>query len=467
MLRSLLKFVLLTRFSKALLAFIAFIFVYYVLAFSEFSAHNFYSARYLVVLFMIFLFVLSTLGGGIAILKSDRDFLFILPIPRRDLAVALYTAQLISMGLAVFFLLGYFYPFFPAAIRTSLLPLDIVAFSISITSLSIISFSLQFYRRLLLASFLSVWTASAMLGLRLSPAGIITGGEYLGSLSLVALAVTTTPLALKQLSSVELEFMRSLIRASSSDVKKQTDFAGLSPLRAIFSLNFFTVEFSGRMNTAGFGGGGYRSVRVRLVLLLPIMSLLAALYLVLMLKIGTFADVSFITAIASIYMIVFTLFMSLGVLGNERLWLGFTSVNPFAYLRYVVAARALSVASMFSPFAAADIVMSLLGVRGAINAALLVAVVLPCNFILVVLWSGYVSPVQIKEEGSMPSQFNLKQTLNVLPALVSIALASIVTVSLIFAVIISLVMLLSAFVTLTNKRVAEIIIRKMVDNGFV
>src|SRR2546422_5731206 len=104
MLAKLVKFVLLTRFSKPLLGLVAFFLVYDVVirAFTtgdspEFSVGLSYYADGASVFFIM----ARLLFGDLFVLKSDRDFLLTLQPKRSGLAIWPFAAQLVCSGVAI------------------------------------------------------------------------------------------------------------------------------------------------------------------------------------------------------------------------------------------------------------------------------------------------------------------------------------------------------------------------------
>jgi len=100
MLAKLVKFVLLTRFSKPLLGVIAFFLAYDIVIRALTNSPGFSTGfSYYAVGATIFFITVSLLFGGLFILKSDRDYLLTLPLKRRDLSISLFTAQFVGSGI--------------------------------------------------------------------------------------------------------------------------------------------------------------------------------------------------------------------------------------------------------------------------------------------------------------------------------------------------------------------------------
>ncbi len=109
MLAKLVRFVLLTRFSKPLLGVIAFFLAYDIVIRALTNSPGFSTGfSYYAVGATIFFITVSLLFGGLFILKSDRDYLLTLPLKRRDLSISLFTAQFVGSGITILFLFGFY-----------------------------------------------------------------------------------------------------------------------------------------------------------------------------------------------------------------------------------------------------------------------------------------------------------------------------------------------------------------------
>jgi hypothetical protein len=465
------KFILLTRFSKPLLAFMALMLVYYVLLghFLATSSSPFISEiRYYGTGFTAFLFAMMTLGGGMVVMKSDKDYLFTLPLDKRELALSLYVAQFVASGVTVFLMFGFFSSVVVASEGNYfLLPADLVALALCVTSLSVVSNVLETKWRVLAGALLALWALSPLLGFPFSPASIFTGSMTYGSVAMLALTSVVTVVALRELSQVELGTMRSLIRVTSSEARNIRSFAGMSPLRAILSLKFYTFEFAGSMNTGGassYQSGGVRLSRV--VLGTSALSLVYGYFALTLSSAGAMVNPAVGTL--PILVMFFAFFGSQMGMANERMWLALTSMDPSTYFRYVLTAKALSFAAAISPFAIVDVALALLGVEGALTAVIPLLVTVPCSTVLLLYWSSRAYPVQIKEEvPMMPSQFNLRQMTIAIPFMVFVAAAEASAVFLPAAVVVAAASLGLTLYLLYDRGAWDGLAEKLVENGFV
>lgn len=322
--------------------------------------------------FTAFLLALNTLSGGIVVMKSDRDYLFTLPLDKRSLALSLYITQFIATGIVILLGFGFFFASYMYVVAGAydrlLLVLDMVGLALAISSLGVISNVLSTYWRILTALLLAVWALSAILGVPFTPASFFTGNILSGSAAMLSMTVIFTGVALSELSHVELGTMRSLIRVTSAEVKNIRSFAGMSPARAIFSQNFLVFQFAASLNMGG--ASRYQSGNVRISRVLPVTVALALIYgylalnaPVLMPPGGPVLGNSVATVLPT-FVLFIVFFSSQGGMANERAWLALTAMEPALYFRYLLIAKVLSFVVAISPFAAVNIALAFLGVGG-------------------------------------------------------------------------------------------------------
>ncbi|MEM3670800.1 MAG: hypothetical protein QW767_03545, partial [Thermoprotei archaeon] len=110
MLSKLIRFVLTTRYSKQLLIFLTLIVVYdfflgFVARLKPIPAFSDYA-----VLSVTGFSITGVALGGLVVMSSDRDYLFTLPLPKSQLALAVFIAQFVSMGFSLMMFLGFYVP---------------------------------------------------------------------------------------------------------------------------------------------------------------------------------------------------------------------------------------------------------------------------------------------------------------------------------------------------------------------
>ena len=129
MLPSLLKFVIRTRFSRPFLAFIALL-VAYSIGISRVippGQESLILGDFGTAIIALFL-AMALATGGVMVLKSDRDYLFTLPLSTRDLSISIYFSQFIAYGVTVMFMFIYLAPSFSSPLQA----IDLVALALKI-----------------------------------------------------------------------------------------------------------------------------------------------------------------------------------------------------------------------------------------------------------------------------------------------------------------------------------------------
>src|SRR5215472_8785864 len=191
MLAKLIKFVILTRFSKPLLALIAFFLIYETVIGTITTGNSgkftgFYS--YYAIGASTFFITMSLLLGGLFVLKSDRDYLLTLPLSKRELSVSLFLAQFIGSGITILFLYGFYVAGAGDLTTTILLIINLGVLACVVTGLGVISNILETWKRILLVLGLAAWCLSALLGFQLTPVSAFVGSLVYGTIAMFILA---------------------------------------------------------------------------------------------------------------------------------------------------------------------------------------------------------------------------------------------------------------------------------------
>src|SRR6202007_3335890 len=142
MLAKLVKFVLLTRFSKPLLGLVTFFLIYDVVirAVTTGNSPEFSGGfSYYAVGASIFFMTMSLLFGGLFVLKSDRDYLLTLPLSRRDLSISLFIVQFVGSGITILFLYGFYVAGAGTVSNTIILVTNLALLACIVTSLGVVS----------------------------------------------------------------------------------------------------------------------------------------------------------------------------------------------------------------------------------------------------------------------------------------------------------------------------------------
>lgn len=468
MLPKLLKFILRTRFSRPFLIILGVIVLYAVLVTSlttpaEVGTILTYEGTAVVAFF----FAMSLATGGVMVMKSDRDYLFTLPLGTRDLSISIFFSQFIAYGASMLFILIYLAPGF----SSPLLAVDVVALALTVTSLGIIATSLRTRVRLFLSVALGAWTLLALENVPFTPASAFNGNLYLGTATLLLLTAATTTAAVRGLSRIELDMMRNLIRTSSTEVKTPTSFAGKSPISAIYSMNITNMAIAGRMNMAGTSRYVSRRVKTRWVLVAS--SIAAAAYFAYALYAGGTATTSgtdtFPGAIlAAVILSLLAFFFSQSAITNERIWLSLTSLPPATYFRHLVGSKLASMMIILAPFAIADAVLAVFGYAMALAGLFIVLTVIPASFVLQICFSAYIAPIQVKgDDMMMPGQFNVRQMATGLLVIPVILLASVAAIVPLVAAVGGLALCVLSVLLVFSAGFWSRVVTRLTENGFV
>lgn len=412
----------------------------------------------------IFFITMSFLFGGLFIIKSDRDYLLTLPLSKRDLSLSLFVAQFVGYGLTMLFLYGFYVAGAGDLPTIILLAVNLGVLACVVTSLGVISNILETWKRVLLATGLALWCFSSVLGFQLTPVSSFHGDALYGTIALFVLAAAVVPVALRELANVELGSIRTLMRTTSSEYKKNVSFAGKSPIRAVYSYHLSFLELVGRMNVAG--STSYRAARIktRTVLLISIPASIAYLtFARLILRAGP------IVFVLPIFMgVIVLVLMAQGTLANERAWLAFTALDPATYIRHLLLSRVLSTLAIIGPFGVADIIIAVLGDATGLQSALVLLVTIPAESILATYIIARVGAVyQVKEEGMMPGEFNLRQFGAILPIYAAIGLIILSEYSAIAAVVIAPLLTGLSAVLLATSSIWRGIAYRLTERGFI
>ena len=468
MLPKLLKFIIRTRFSRPFLILMVILVVYEIGISSVVppQSENLILSYYGTAIIALFL-AMALATGGVMVLKSDRDYLFTLPLSARDLSIAIFFSQFIAFGITILFMFVYL----SQSLASIFLVADLVALALTFTSLGILATSLGTKTRLSLAVAVAVWTLLGIAKFPFSPGAPFNGNIYAGTATLLVLGAATTAAAFRGLSRIELDMMKNLVRSSSSEIKSQITYSGKSPVGAIYSMNLSALSLAGRMNMAG--ASRYVSRRVKTRWVVTATSVAAAAYFASVLYLGPSAQfaapnslpAALAVAIALAFM---SFFFSQSAITNERIWLSLTSLPPSIYFRHLVASRVVALFFILAPFAIADLGLFALGYTEGLGAFAVVSVVIPGAYVVEILWAAYVAPIQVKgDDLMMPAQFSLRQMSTAIPLVGVFLLVSIATIFPIIAVIGGGALVgLSALFTMSGRFWGGVV-TKLPESGFV
>ena len=469
MLRKLLQFVLRTRFSRPFLILVAIMVTYSLIISATIppSGATTILGYYASGIIAIFL-AMALATGGVMVMKSDRDYLFTLPLTTRDLSLSIFFAQFIAYGTTVLFMFVYL----AGAFSSPLLVVDMVALALTFTSLGVIGPLIRTRGRIIIAVALALWTLLSFANFQFTPASAFTGNLYGGTVTLLVLASATVTLAFRSLGRIELDMMKSLVRTTASDIKSPNSYVGKSPLGAIYSMNLSNMSLAGRMNMGGTSRYVSRRVKTRWVALASTAAAMA--FFIFALSLGPLNMTNDVpngdaaNVILAIGLSFIGFFFSQSAISNERLWLSLTSLPAATYFKHLISSKAISLLIILAPFAVVDGVLWVLGDPEALGGLLMTLLVIPGAFVLEICWAAYIAPIQVKgDDMMMPAQFSLRQLAVALPMGGVVIVATIGVLIAPFAAVAGLILcLLSAALTLSGGFWSRVV-TKLTENGFV
>lgn len=466
MLRLLLKFLFFTRFTKPMMIGIGLFLIYAILigmiAVEPSPLWSYYSVGILV-----FFLTMMIAFGGVAIMKSDLDYLFTLPLKKSELAVSFYITQFFATGITFLFAYGYILPYLASSPSEAVVVgINIFLIALMITAFSVLSFGLSFRAKLAIAVVMVLWTASPILGFAYSYTSVFFGNLLIGTALTVAINIPVNYLALKELGSIELGFTKVSIKLSGDIYKNQIDYSRHSARASIYLYNLMQFNLTSRMNLGA--STSQKSARIKLHYLLIPMSILAIIYAFLAEFYDTGEPPNVAILIVSIYLGMFIpVLFSQGVLSYERAWLAFTSMPAHIYWRRVIFSKFIQMLIMVAPFFAASLYLHLIGIQLAVNTLPLYILTIPSISILVMYLSGILTMDQIKEIGTISSQFSLRQLIVILPVGLSFAIVLGSLFSFSMALISSVVLFGFMLLVVLRKKSWTNMVYKLTERGYV
>lgn len=463
-------FLLKTRFTAPFLILIAVVLIYDVYISLSLSGTS--SQFSFLMVFSFFLFLMNmliffgTFGGS----KSDRDFLFALPLPRRDLVLAMYITRFLSIGIIFVFVIGYIVPGITSSLSDKLIVIfNILLGSLLLTAVATAATTLSVRNKVILSATFTIWGGLAIpyIGFPYSYLSALNGNLFYGTIFMVAVSIPANIFALMRVYEVELGIAKNAL-TSSAEMKGTPTKFGASPARSIIRYYFSNVNISGRTNMGGNVTVTSRGFKLRNGMLFT--SVLAVAYFVIATRftIQGGLPVNMAVFLATGYLGVFApLILSMGVISFERAWLSFTALPAGFYMRNLLLSKQLQVFTLLLPFTVVSVIMQFYGIKGAINSSIVSGIMAPVSVSLFLYLSTKVTIVQIKDTEMMPARFSIRQMLQIMPTLLLFVLAYLSAVLVEVALVASsLLIVLSAFL-MFNRHIWEKSASKLTERGFV
>jgi len=386
--------------------------------------------------FMLVILMLAPLPAGAptSVLKSDRDYLFTLPVRPRDLGLALYIAYMLLSGVYTLAFIGVYelllgVPPLYAAINTALL-------IVMLTSLWHVVMDLGRRRGPLLSLALVGWSLTALVKDPVTPVSALYGYYVPGPLTLAAVTAALTSLSLSRLSRAPLLYSFPIsepLRPKGAEGGGLLSFQDVRGLRALVKLRMSLVQMGFGARTpeaAGVEVGRARLPRALVTMSAVAAALVVAGYVLHRLDVLTlealrglsseqnstssfegFMVFFLVVAFPPMYSTIFTAMeLPTAFVGLERPWLAFTSLEPGNYMRssgLITFAQSLI---LNVPLALSYAVLELVGVPGCLAVVPLLLIMVPSVALISHFLTAYfVLTPQIKFEGLATTRASGKQ----------------------------------------------------------
>ncbi len=460
-----------TRFTWYYILIIALIGIYsvYQIPFSGGLFYN-YSTLYFSGVFGGYALV-TTILGGISVSKSDQEYLLVSAVPKRQLSLAFLMVQALGAGLlliavSILSLVTLSY----GLVNLGLAALDLALLDIFIISVGIAAFQFSRKVRVLIAVGIAAWVLSFLIGFPYSPQAFLLGNPLLSLPLNLPIAAVTFYAAVRSLSSEDLPLRLATTKDSGMVYRSSVDYKRYKPTMAVFMNGFTTLTFS--TNSVMAGGVKVRTSKIRLRTYFIIMIIIAAVYGFLayyLIPYGAQSEgFNFVVLFGALYAGVLPQFIfSSGVMIYERAWLSFTSIEPWRYLRIILASKILLSVLTSIPFVAVSLVDRFLGVLNTTESILVFVVLDPLLIGLFLFFAFTLSSYQITDEGFLSSRMSAAQFAYALPIIIFTVVVMVsILVPLLIAVTSVATGLLLLFVT-GRKAYWERKVNRLVEKGYV
>ncbi len=459
-----------TRFTLGFLIMISFFIVYdFFISLSVPFSSNSTSVLIGITFFLFLLNMLiffGTFGGS----KSDRDFLFALPLPKRSLVFSMYVTRFLSIGIVFVFVAGYIIPnLHVTAMDRIVVIANIVLASLLLTAIATAATTMPISQKVATSAVFSIWGILAVpnFHFQYSYLSSLSGSTMTGTVLIIAVSIPMNFIALKRVYEVELGSSRTGFM-SSSEVKGKAASFSTTPARSILKFYFSNINVSGRTNMGGNVTVTARGFKLRNGVIFTAVA--SVLYFFIAVRSPDSIGDGFNTVVflATGYMGAFApLVLCMGVISFERSWLAFVILPPGYYMKNLIAAKILQVFVLLLPFTAASVALQLYGVNGAINSPFVSGIMAPAATEIFLFLSTKLTVVQIKDTEMMPARYSLRQTVQVLPAVALFFVAFISAVLFEAALICTAAIIAISLYISLNPRIWQKSVVHLTERGFI
>jgi hypothetical protein len=391
MLGKLIKLLILSRYTKPLLALNVII-----LLLDYTSMEGLHDAPHIpktfteeAIFMLTFPVIISALASRVVISKSDMDFLFTLPLDRKEIFTGIYIASIFATGI-----FSLYFGIFAVAILGTIGIIIPILLAIMSTSMSITFSSIRGLYRGLIGAILTIWFVSPYFGFPFSPLSMIIG-YYYGYPILVALTLVFVYSSIRNFDNIKFK----TFQGNNKPIKDLISFEGSTPFTATLKRNLSFIELGGRFNFAGTPI--YKTARIKLYYIIIASTIISIIYYFIVRMIGFFS-VSFYLVIVE-YILILQLAQTAFM--YEPLWLGLGIINPLQYVRYYLGSKSIAAFLMLLPFGIVNFIL------GVYSLGLVTIIGIPLSMIYLASIIARLNPIQIKDENAPNVRFTAMQWL--------------------------------------------------------
>ena len=314
------------------------------ITFDSFSQTEIHDYAIVGTIYIVFMFVLSNIFTPFLIQKSDVDFLYMLPLDEKEIAISQLVVSFLLNLLSLFFIV---YILFPVV--------SFLSFIVMIMASIMNTFSYFALKRKGLHIIIAIWLLTSVLKFPFSPLSMLFG--YTDSYFIFALLdVTILFLGIRNTHIEDLmkEFYKRQGLVADNKVVTPVSLYSSSSFIAMLkrSLNF--IEIGGRIN---IGEMPYLiNKRVKFYKVLIVTSFIALIYYIsFAFFVRDYFLENFTTGLVGFFLVMTT---SASALINEPLWLDLSAMKPAEFARKYLLAKIISLFILFLPISISNFLLT-------------------------------------------------------------------------------------------------------------
>jgi len=290
------------------------------------------------VIYISFIYFMSSIFSPFIIQKSDIDFLYMLPVDEKEMIISQLISSFLIISLSMIFII---YIFSPIISISSMLVM------LMISLLNTFSYFAFKKHRKIISTLITVWILSSILKFPFSPLSMVFGYTS-GYFVLATLDILTLVLGVRNTNVNDLigEFYkRQGLLMSNNKPTVSVELFSSSIFSAMLKRNFNFIELEGRMSV----GGNIQLITKRIKFYkIFIISIISAIiyYIIFIFFIKNYLTQDIIMLLIS-YLIIMSISASSFI--SEPLWLNLSVMSPIEYARRYLLTKVLTVFVILLP----------------------------------------------------------------------------------------------------------------------